>query len=347
MATILIDTTPLSGGHAIRGVGTYTRLLIEALRHESNFEIHLSGQQTLKTKPDIIHYPFFDLFFPTLPMLRPAKTVVTIHDVIPLLFPEFYPVGKRGKIAFYRQKLLLKTVDAIITDSATSKEDIMRELDIAEKNITVIPLAANPAITTPTEQIIRRVKRDLKLPKQYVLYVGDINYNKNVPQLIKAMKLLPEKLHLVLVGKNFFPQEIPEWRWIEAQIALSDVADRVHMITTVQADDTEAMSAIYSEAIAYVQPSLYEGFGLPVLEAMQCNVPVIASNRSSLPEVGGEVIQLTEPTADAFASAILEVLDWSMSKREQVLRKQRQWVKHFSWQQTAELTAQVYQQLVV
>lgn len=346
MPTILIDTTPLSGGHAIRGVGTYTRLLIEALQKLPDLEVYLSGQNELKGKPDLVHYPFFDLFFPTLPLIRTSKTVVTIHDVIPLLFPQYYPVGKKGRLAFYRQKILLNTVEAILTDSATSKQDIIKELGIAEHKITVVPLAANPALQAADENQIKKVKKTFSLPKEYVLYVGDINYNKNIPQLIKAMKGLPAQMHLVLVGKNFIPQEIPEWRWIEAQIALSDVAERVHMITNIASDDTDTMSAIYSGAVCYVQPSLYEGFGLPVLEAMQCNTPVIASNRSCLPEVGGGVIELAEPMAEAFAETITHVRAWSETKREQVLRKQRQWVKHFSWEQTAEQTAAVYKRIL-
>lgn len=346
MPIISIDTSPLTGGHAIRGIGTYTRLLVDELRKIPDLTIQLTGDNKPAARPDIVHFPFFDFFKASLPVMRLSKTVVTIHDVIPLLFPEYYPVGKRGSLALLRQKFVLKTVNAIITDSSVSKADIIQHLGIAEQKITVIPLAGNPALALAEPAAIRTVKKRYGLAKEYVLYVGDINYNKNIPQLIKALKLLPSKTQLVLVGKNFYPHDIPEWRWIEAQIALSDVAAQVKMLTDVAADDTETLSALYTGSLCYVQPSLYEGFGLPILEAMQCNTVTVASNRASLPEVSGGTAQLCEPTAEAFASTIAEIAEWSVSKREQVLREQRKWLKHFSWQQTAELTAKVYRQLV-
>jgi glycosyltransferase involved in cell wall biosynthesis len=345
MPIISIDTSPLTGGHAIRGIGTYTRLLVDELKKIPDIAIQLSGDGKPAAKPDIVHYPFFDFFTASLPIMRRSKTVVTIHDVIPLLFPEYYPIGKRGSLALLRQKFALKTVNAIITDSSVSKADIIKHLGVAEQRITVVPLAGNPALEPAEPSTIRAVKKRFELAKNYILYVGDINYNKNIPQLIKALKLLPPKTQLVLVGKNFYPHDIPEWRWIEAQIALSDVTAQVRMLPEIASDDTETLSALYSGALCYVQPSLYEGFGLPILEAMQCNTVTVASNRASLPEVSGGAAQLCEPTAEAFANTISEILDWSITKREQVLREQRKWLKHFSWQQTAEQTAQIYRQV--
>lgn len=346
MPTILIDTSPLTGGHAIRGIGTYTRLLVDELKKLPDMTIQLSGDGVPTAKPEIIHYPFFDFFKASLPIIRRTKTVVTIHDVIPLLFPDYYPVGKRGSLALMRQKFVLKMVDAIITDSSVSKKDIIRHLGIAEQKISVVALAGNPALQPATQSVLKSVRKRFGLAKNYLLYVGDINYNKNIPQLIKALKLLPETTQLVLVGKNFYPHDIPEWRWIEAQIALSDVTKQVLMLTDIASDDTGTLSALYTGALCYVQPSLYEGFGLPILEAMQCNTVVVASNRASLPEVSGGIAQLCEPTAEAFAATITELQGWSITKREQVLREQRSWLKHFSWQATAQQTASVYQRVL-
>lgn len=347
MPIISIDTSPLTGGHAIRGIGTYTRLLVDELKKIPELTIQLTGDGKPAVQPDIVHYPFFDFFKATLPIMRRAKTIVTIHDVIPLLFPEYYPVGKRGSLAFLRQKLALKTVQAVITDSSVSKKDIMQYLGIAEQKITVVPLAGNPMLQPAKPKEIRTIKKRYGLAKNYVLYVGDINYNKNIPQLIKALKLLPSTTQLVLVGKNFYSHDIPEWRWIEAQIALSDVAKQVVMLTDVATDDTTTLSALYSGSLCYVQPSLYEGFGLPILEAMQCNTVTVACNRSSLPEVSGGTAQLCEPTAESIAETISAVFSWSPTKREQVLREQRKWLKHFDWQNTAQQTAAVYQQVVM
>ncbi len=343
-----IDTKPLLSGHAHRGIGIYTRLLAQYLEEIPDLTVVRTAAITRAEtvpKADLIHYPFFDLFYPTLPFHLASKSVVTIHDIIPLLFPEYYPVGIRGKLAFKKQKLALLTAQAIITDSLSSKADIIEHLRVAADRIYVIPLAANPELVAANSSEISRVIRKYELPDKYVLYVGDINYNKNIPQLIKSIKYLDADIHLVCIGKNFTPQSIPEWQWIETQLALSGVSNRVHFLTTVLHDSSEDLSACYSGAVAYVQPSLYEGFGLPVLEAMQCRTPVISTPVSSLPEVGGEHCVYAQPSAESMAQAITEVANWSKTKRLQIVRAASQWAETFSWQKTAQETYSVYKQI--
>lgn len=346
MLTVLIDTLPLGTGHAARGIGSYTRNLIRELTHIPDVTVVKTSEEDHPTRVDVVHYPFFDLFFDSLSLFKKTKTVVTIHDVIPLLYPKFYPPGVKGKIRLKKQKLALKTVSAVITDSEASKKDIIKYLGVPEKSIHVVYLASNAALEPQTEYAISKVRKKYAVPKQYILYVGDINYNKNVPQLIKSLKYLPESIHLVCVGKNFTPQPIPEWQWVEQQLALSDVTDRVHFLTDVLVDATDELSALYTGAIAYVQPSLYEGFGLPVLEAMKCKVPVISSNTSSLVEVAGEHALLVEPIAEDIANAVLEVKNWSNSKREKWVSSASAWQRTFSWKKTAEETKKVYEQVV-
>lgn len=343
---VLIDVRPLSSGHAIRGVGMYTRFLSEALEKHSGVEVFRSGLEHQPKKVDIIHYPFFDLFFPTLPLRKKAKTFVTIHDVIPLVFPEQYSPGKKGTLALVRQKLALKTVAGVITDSQTSKHDIVQYLSVPNEKITVVPLAANPFLRPIPAKQLAVFRRRLKLPKQYLLYVGDINYNKNLPQLIKALKFLPPTLKLVCVGKNFRPHDIPEWHALETQMALSNVAPRVILINDVLSDDYETLSALYSGAVAYVQPSLYEGFGLPVLEAMRCGTPVVATQNSSLVEIGGEVVQFTGNEAEELAEGIQQVLNLTLRQRTERVKIARQWEQRFTWQKTAHKTVEAYRRVL-
>lgn len=344
---ILIDTSPLSNASAIRGIGSYTRHLTEALEQEKNLEVTRSSLADKNFKADIIHYPFFDLFFPTLPLKRKIKTVVTIHDCIPLVFPEQYKAGVRGLANLVRQKLALKSVSAVITDSEASKKDIIRFFKYPSEKIEVIPLAANPQLKAADDKQIRSVKRRYKLPTKYLLYVGDINYNKNLPQLIKTLKFLPKNIKLVLLGKNFTPQEIPEWQWIESQVALSNVEDRVIYLTNVLGDANQDLSAIYSGALAYIQPSLYEGFGLPVLEAMQCKTPVISAANSSLLEVGNKYALFTEEeTAEEFAKKVEEVLSWSKKERTDFINRAYKWSQKFSWKKTAKKTTALYHKLL-
>ncbi|MCC6711159.1 MAG: glycosyltransferase family 4 protein [Candidatus Pacebacteria bacterium] len=345
MTKVLINVQPLSSGHAVRGVGMYTRFLTEALEKNPTIEVFRSGLDEIKNQ-DITHYPFFDLFFPTLPFLKRGKTVVTIHDVIPLLFPKQYPPGKRGTLNFMRQKLALKKVDAIITDSFASKKDIIFYLGVPAEKIHVVYLAANPFLEPVTEHHADEVRKELNLPKTYVLYVGDINYNKNVPQLIKALKYLPRHVHLVCVGKNFVEQEIPEWQAITAQLALSDVTERVHFVPNILTDDYETLASIYSGALVYVQPSLYEGFGLPLLEAMRCKTPVICGKNSSLKEVGNEFVIYSGTNAEDFAENIETVLEMSETKRNKLISAASKWEKNFTWEKTATETITVYESLM-
>jgi len=204
---IAVDSGPLEGSHAVRGIGFYTKNLILALKKlqkDKNFTLDVFDFSTNPKKLstyDIAHYPYFDLFFHTLPASKPTKTIVTIHDVIPLIYPKHYPAGIRGKLRFLKQKHSLKTTSAVITDSESSKKDIVRFLKVPNEKIFPIHLASAPyfkKITNP--QTLSRVSKKYSLPKKFVLYVGDINYNKNIINLVKAAKIA--KLPLVIVGKH-------------------------------------------------------------------------------------------------------------------------------------------------
>jgi len=340
---VLIDTSPLSNSNQVRGVGTYTRFLAQELEKIESIELERSTRKTSKGfSPDIVHYPFFDIFFPTLPLIKKTKTVVTIHDLIPLVFPDHYQAGVRGKVAWKKQQLALKNVKSIITDSQASKNDIVKFLNIPPELVEVVYLAGNPEIKMPKKSIVNQVKKEQSLPDEYILYVGDINYNKNLIQLIKAMKFLPESVHLVMVGKNFKEQDIPEWQWITTQIGLSDVVNRVHFINNISVGDFDTISAIYSRALSYVQPSLYEGFGLPVLEAMQARTPVVCTNNSSLLEVGGKHAVFTEADAESLAEGVMQIISWPDEKRKEIIEQAANWAETFTWQKVAQETAKIY-----
>lgn len=344
---VLFDDSPLHDGNALRGVGNYAQFLSDELKKQKQVILSFRKERDLSFKPDLLHYPFFDLFIPTLPLIKKHKTVVTIHDVIPLLYPKFYPVGKRGMLALMRQKLALKQVDAIITDSQASQIDIAKYLKIAPHKIHVVPLAANPHIRNIGKRRAEEIREKHNLPKNYILYVGDINYNKNIPQLIKTLKFLPPEVNLVCLGKNFYPHDIPEWQWIESQIALSDVRDRVVFLTSIEKTAYEELSALYSGAIAYIQPSLYEGFGLPILEAMNCLVPVICTRNSSLTEVAlDKAVVVEEALAENFAQAVIAIQSWNQNKRKQFVDNAYTHAQQFSWQKTAQKTIAVYREVM-
>lgn len=339
MIKVKFANSPLTSMHAARGIGRYSQQLQQALKATGQIEVLSSS---VKQSADITHHPYFDLYFPTLPIRPFGKTVVTIHDLIPLVFPEQYPVGKKGQWHFFKQKLSLGFVSAIITDSAHCKKDIEIYLGVAKDKIFVVPLAAPIELKKPDPKSLQTIRRKLGLPVQYCLYVGDINYNKNLPQLIKALKYLPWNVKLVCVGKNFLSQDIPEWHAIENQVALSDVAHRVQFLTNVHVDDFVSLSVIYAGALCYVQPSLYEGFGLPVLEAMVCQTPVVSTQISALKEVAGKYAVLAETTAESLARSIQQVLNLSQTARKTLTTQAYEWSQKFSWEKTAKKTLAVY-----
>ena len=346
---LLFETSVLSGGHSARGIGTYARMLLSELEKRDDVEVYKTSTlgKNEKIKADVVHYPFFDLFFNTLPLTGSKNKVVAIHDVIPLVFPKQYKPGIKGKLRFHKQKMALKNVAAIITDSQASKADIVKHLGVHTEKVHVVYLAANPNLQAQNDEMITTVAKKNALPAKYLLYVGDINYNKNIPQLIKMMKFIEDpEVKLVCLGRNFTPQDIPEWQWIETQLALSNVEDRVIFLPSILTESIDELAAIYSGAQAYVQPSLYEGFGLPVLEAMQCRTPVVCSHNSSLIEVGGEQVFFTEPQAEKMAQAVNQVLSWSKTKRITWLREAYKWSQTFSWEKVANETVAVYKSIL-
>ncbi len=336
---ILLDTDPLSSGHADRGIGRYTFELRESLAKLPHIEL-----TTDKTSPniDLIHFPTVDLFSPTLPFVFNKPYIVTIHDLIPLRFPQHYPVGIKGKIYFLRQKLLIQRARVIITDSHESRADICRFLHISPAKVVVVPLGVSQKFKHEAESVTKPVLARSKIKSPYILYVGDINYNKNLPIFLESLTHLPANVNLVLVGKNFKPAAIPEWHSIQSTINEFNIKERVRFITDVPHSDQKTINSIFSQAAVYVQPSLVEGFGLPVLEAMACGCLVICSSTPALREVGGSVAYYAKPQVKDLAIAIKKVLSLAPSTKKEKRREGVAWSRGFTWQRTAAATALVY-----
>jgi len=351
---VLLNTSPLTDGNNDRGIGLYTRQLLAALRDFSPDGESLVMQATHEFQEtiissqrdfDLVHYPFFDFFFATLPTDHKLPFVVTIHDVIPLLFPKEYPSGIKGGVRLLRQKWAIKKAAAVITDSHSSKEGIINTLGIPANLIHVVPLAGNPAIVELSESQARRYEAQLQLPKKYIVYVGDINYNKNLPVLLLALTQLPEDLHLCVVSRTFGNESIPEGQRLSNIIRENDLESRVHILD-IPRDAPQMLSAVLQQSVALVQPSLWEGFGLPVLEAFQAGAVVVSSNAGSLPEVAGSAAIFTEPTIIGLVTGIEKALKLRGEDRQNLIELGRQQARKFSWSKTAQLTYQVYEEVL-
>lgn len=304
-------------GHAVRGVGFYAQRLFSALKPFVDIE-WLNFSPLPVVGFDLVHYPYFDFSWPTIAPIRVSKTVVTVHDLTPLKFPQHFPFGLRAKIVWPWQEFLLKGIDAILTDSYCSQQDIR---EITNINKTYVTYLAADEIFKP-----------LKLKREnFVLYVGGANWNKNVLTLIKACE--KNKIPLVLVGKEFISPaagniEVQPLKEIQSYIDGKAVIARGFV-------ETADLVKLYNQCKVYVQPSVYEGFGLPVLEAMACGTPVICGKNSSLVEIAEDAVTYADVTSiEDLAEKISGV---------KVTGKEITQATKFSWEKTAKETYEVYQ----
>ncbi len=340
---IAIDSGPLNSGHKIRGVGTYTRGLIESLKSlkPRGVEIEAVDFETADlAKYDIVHYPYFSPFQRTLPISKPTKIVVTVHDLIPLIYPTHYKPGIKGQINFSLQKLALRNIDAIVTDSETSKKDIVRLLNFEPGRIWVVRLAPKEIFKKISDRtFLKTIKEKYKLPDKFVLYVGDVNYNKNIPGLIEACELA--KLPLVMCGKQAV--EIEDLDLTHPELGhLKPIVGKLKKISRLGFVPDKDLVGIYNLASLYCQPSLYEGFGFPVLEAFASQTPVVAACTQALVEIGEGACLFADPNdPKEMAAKFTQILKEAALRRELVTKGEEKSTE-FSWSKVAKETLEVY-----
>jgi glycosyltransferase involved in cell wall biosynthesis len=268
-----------------------------------------------------------------------GKCVVTIHDVIPLVLPWAFPPRHRWVLATTLPRLR-KQAEMVIVPSAAAADDVVRYLHVERERITIIPMGCDTRFQPVGEPAqAAAVQRRYHLPQHYILFVGTLEPRKNVQTLLRAFaqvtaEMPRDDLRLVIAGGK-------GWG-VEDYLATMDVLklhDQVHFVGFVEDNH---LPDLYRGALMFVYPSLYEGFGLPILEAMACGTPVITSDRTSLPEVAGDAALLIDPTrAEALAEAIVSIL--SDGELRQTLRARGlARARAFTWNTVAEQTVAVY-----
>jgi glycosyltransferase involved in cell wall biosynthesis len=349
---IAIDVSPIQSGHKARGIGMYTKMLVDALQlygKNLSYQIIRYGQD-IPSSADIVHYPYFDPFLPTLPFVKTKPTIVTVHDLIPIVFPDKFPKGIRGIFIWQKQKASLKGSRLIITDSQNSKNDIQRIIGFNKDNISVVPLAPSSIFQPVKEKsVLSWVRKKYQLPKDYFLYVGDVNWNKNVSGLLKAFAIMVHSkpsvhVSLVLVGLAFLNNDIKEMVEINRLIEALNI--RTSVIRTGFVPESDLVS-IYNLAMCLVQPSWYEGFGFPILEAMASGCPVITSNASSLAEIAGPAKCIEPNDVDGIAIQMHMMYRISREDRLKLIRKGITWASKFTWEKVARETIQAYERVFV
>lgn len=326
-----------------RGIGFYTENLITSLKEYTNVEVVVIESSDIKEKVDLIHYPFFDFFRPTLKIEKNIPTVVTIHDAIPLLFPKLYPPGIKGRINLFRQKQALKKVKAVITDSISSTNDVIKIFDLPEEKVSTIYLAPAGYFRKLTKNEIEiRISR-FNLPEKFVLYSGGVNWNKNLSGQTNGA--IMAGTDIVFVGKGFETRDNldhPELKEFKGFVKLYKNHPNVHILGFVS---NEELVALMNAARALLYVSHYEGFGLPILEAQSCGTPVITGDNSSMKEVVGKNGLNVRPMEDPDIAKMINMLE-DQSLRNRIIQQGFENLKRFSWKKTAQDTALIYQKCI-
>ncbi len=349
MLKVAIDSGPLSGGDSVRGIGVYVRELTKVLKNVDIVDISKSNLEEY----NIVHLTRFNPFRVSVPFKKPQNTkfVLTIYDLIPLIYPNNYPPGVKGSAKWLINKFLInKNVDAVITISETSKKDICRFTGIDPDKVFVTYLAPRKIFKKISNtSVLLDCAMRYKLPKKFVLYVGDVNYNKNIPNLIKACKVASKSL--VIAGKQALDIEdlganreilkgpMDYLRFLlgrphpelvhhkELHMEFQENKE-IHRLGFVPEND---LAKIYNLASVYVQPSFYEGFGFPILEAIACGTPVAVSQNQCHVEILGSEFDYFDPkNPESIAKALISP------------NGNRKLPRPYSWEATAKETLKVY-----
>lgn len=294
----------------------------------------------LKTlSPDIVHFPHFNV-----PIRYEGKYIVTIHDLIHQHFSSqqtttLNPLIHNVKKLAYKKvfSMAVKNSTKILVPSQFVKQQLIKEWNIDKDRILVTYEAVDDSLIEIANKNgsgdFQKIENKFNIKKPYLFYVGNAHPHKNIQQLIKSFKQVEQKhpgLQLVLSGKdNYFWQTIKKKLNNEGIIFTGFITE-------------EELVGLYKNAQAFVMPSLEEGFGIPLLEAMACNCPVICSNKASLPEVGGDACLYFDPERlGDLTEKINKILDSDKLKKELIEKGGKQY-QQFSWRRLAELTLDTY-----
>ncbi|MHB8646112.1 MAG: glycosyltransferase family 4 protein [Thermomicrobiales bacterium] len=281
-------------------------------------------------RPDVLFVPAH-----VVPVVHPRATVVTIHDLGYLHFPEAHPASARRYLA-WSTRWSVRAARRVIAVSGATRDDLVTMLDVPRDNITVVHHGVRPVPARLSESAVQATMERLGIASPYVLFLGTVQPRKNLERLIHAFRQvvdagLPQTL--VIAGRM---------GWLAAPIraAVADcgLTERVHFAGYVADDD---LPALYTGADAFAFPSLYEGFGMPALEALSYGVPVVAANTTSLPEIVGDAGLLVDPLdEDALGAAIVRVLtDQPLRARLAIAGPEQ--AARFSWERCARETLAV------
>lgn len=284
---------------------------------------------------ELFHSPHY-----VFPIGLELPLIVTIHDIIHLKFPQYFPLHKRSYACWMLERVR-KRARRILTVSQWTRRDLIETLDMDESRIAVCYNGIDPRYFQSVSVEGRdQFRQSHGLPEGYLLYVGNLKPHKNVSGLIDAWAELSDSIRppLVLVGAK-----IDHYPALIQQVHKLGKDKKVFFTGELPPDE---LAMAYRCAAALVQPSWYEGFGLPPVEAMACQIPVAVSNRASLPEIAGEAALIFDPAdREQFIAALTELLTNSELRNSLTQRGLRQ-ARKYTWEHAARKTLEAYQQIL-
>jgi len=302
------------------------------------WEQFLAPAILLRDKVDLLHCPVN-----VVPLAAPCKTIVTIHDLGFMRYPERYRAAKR-RYLHLATSLSARRAAHIITDAESGRQEIIELLKMPPEKVSTVPLGVDSRFQPLDATIIAQFRQDKQLPARFVLYLGTLEPRKNLPLLLRGFARLRQEQPQAVQGVELVLGGAKGWLYDEIFRLVQELGlePLTHFPGYV---NEEELPLWYNSAECFVYPSVYEGFGLPPLEAMACGCPVITSNTSSLPEVVGEAGLTVGPEDEvALSEALFRLLTnpaERASRRGQGLAQARK----FSWQETARRTLEIYRQV--
>lgn len=352
------------------GIGTYIQQLVKAFQHlpsSHSFVLFLAPEDMTRVEPqtgtrtvksrfgkysvseflnygayvrkqgvDLFHEPHY-----TLPLGLRGRSVVTIHDLIHLKFPEYFNPLRRAYAVFMIRQAVTNA-GAVIAVSQKTKEDIAERFGVGDDRIHVIYNGISEQFRKIEHStVLEYFKKSKGLSKLIVLFVGGLGRHKNIPVLLKAFKLAnasKSDLELVFAGERLL--ENKELTILARELGILGAIKDLGRL------NGEELVALYNCADVVVLPSLYEGFGFPALEAMACETPVIVSDRGSLPEVAGDgALSFEAERPDSLAEAVKKIL-YDSQFRGQLVERGKMRAKQFTWHAAAKKTLALYESLL-
>ncbi|MCU0519133.1 MAG: glycosyltransferase family 4 protein [Anaerolineae bacterium] len=284
---------------------------------------------------NLYHSPYY-----LMPYRVDAPSVLTVHDLIPILLPQYS--SRRARWLFVWLVLMALRASAhVVTGSQDTRTQLLARFTLSQEKVTVVPLAADPDIGAQPTNLVHNLRQRYRLWDPFVLYVGSNQRHKNLVRLVEAWaEVVPSFPHTTLVVAGSWIPTLPEARIRAEELGLGEQSLR--WLGPLSEQD---LPAFYSAASLFVFPSLYEGFGLPVIEAMACGAPVACSNVSSLPEVVGDAALLFDPRDPASISGTITKALSDEALRVDLRNRGLARATTFSWERTARETLEIYRRV--